>query len=353
MAVPYHAFVIALVGCSLGLWLGIPLASRIGLVDRPGGRKQHRSVTPLVGGAAMFVGAVPGLLSISEPMPHLTRFLLVVTIIMIVGVWDDLVGLRVRYRFLTEFAVALAITLYGGVAVRTLGDLLGFGVVNLHEWASLFTMLCVVGVVNAFNMTDGLDGLAAGLSLVSFVLLTGLAWGAGRMGEAFGLGVLVAVLLPFFGVNSRLFGRSQAATFMGDAGSKFLGFTLAWFTIALSQGENPAFAPVTALWLIALPLIDMFSSIVRRLAWKRPPFGPDLDHLHHLLWRRGWGVNAIVLGMMAISLAFGLVGIILPLLGVPDFLMFFGILGIFGLYCRWGLRRWGGRTGLPAGGVSG
>lgn len=210
----------------------------------------------------------------------------------------------------------------------------------LGGWAVPFTMICIVGVINAVNMSDGSDGQAGGQSLVSLLLLFGLAAHAGRWVEAWWIMISVSVLVPFLFVNAPLAPGRAARVFMGDAGSMFLGVTLAWFAIILSQGPVPAFAPVTALWLVAVPLIDMFSSILRRLLDRRPPFDPDLGHMHHLLGCMGFGKGRVFLIMTGLTALFGLTGIAAWLAGVPDAWMFYGLLAIFAGYCRISIRFW-------------
>ena len=119
---------------------------------------------------------------------------------------------------------------------------------------------------------------------------------------------------------------------MGDAGSMFIGLTIAWLLIDLSQGENRIFAPVTALWLFAVPLIEMSSAILRRLTSGKSPFMPDLYHFHHLLIRLGVGEKTTLLIMILFSLLMAVMGILGELYGIAEWVMFVGFLLIFGIH---------------------
>jgi UDP-GlcNAc:undecaprenyl-phosphate GlcNAc-1-phosphate transferase len=119
---------------------------------------------------------------------------------------------------------------------------------------------------------------------------------------------------------------------MGDAGSMFLGFVLTWLLISLSQGENRVIAPVTALWLFAMPLLDTISLMIRRLLKGRSPFSADREHLHHVLQAAGYSVNQSVLTIHGLALAAALVGVGGLYMKAPDWVMFYGFLGLFALY---------------------
>ncbi|MBF0367835.1 MAG: undecaprenyl/decaprenyl-phosphate alpha-N-acetylglucosaminyl 1-phosphate transferase [Magnetococcales bacterium] len=332
MTLPWQSLMVGFGLTAMALQVGMPLAQKIGWVDRPSKRKRHKTPTPLIGGAAMFFGYVPALLLQEGLWFEREVFLVVAGLALIVGFVDDWETLRARFRFLTEFAIALMITAWGGVAVHTLGDLVGLGEVVLGVWEIPFTMICLVGVINAVNMSDGLDGMAGGQSLVSLLMLFVLAALVGRWQEAWWVGLSVMVLIPFLLLNAPLPGRGAARIFMGDAGSMFLGLTLAWFTVTLSQGSNPAFAPVTALWLVAVPLIDMFSSILRRLLTGRKPFSPDLQHMHNLFLVMGFAKGEVFLIMVGLTSLFGIVGIAADFGGVPHALMFYLLLVLFAAY---------------------
>jgi UDP-GlcNAc:undecaprenyl-phosphate GlcNAc-1-phosphate transferase len=187
-------------------------------------------------------------------------------------------------------------------------------------------------------MSDGLDGLAASLALVTLGALGVLAW----RGDAHrGVGVLLLlalVLLPFLAFNLRRSGR--ALVFMGDAGSMFLGFALAWFLIQFSQGEHRLMAPVTALWIFALPLIDTVAMMARRVMLGRSPFLADREHFHHLLLAAGLSEKQTLALMVLLALAAAGVGLTGEVLAVPEPWMFVGFAALFGLHFWVVMRAW-------------
>ncbi|MBF0424218.1 MAG: undecaprenyl-phosphate alpha-N-acetylglucosaminyl 1-phosphate transferase [Magnetococcales bacterium] len=330
---------LAAVVTGAALLVGVPLARRIGLVDRPDSRKIHIGDKPLIGGAGMFLGLLAAFHFLDLNIPESPHLLLAMSILVLVGVLDDSMNLSVSLRFIVHITVAFFLAWWGGVGVFYLGDLFAFGPVYLGNGMVVFTVICVVGVINAVNMVDGLDGLGGGLGLVSFTLIALLSLNAG-LGDVTLLAMaFIAVLLPFLAFNVRWFGR-PAALFMGNAGSTFLGFSLAWFMVYLTQGDHRVLRPVAAVWLIAVPLIDMFSVLLRRVLQGRPPFAADRKHFHHLLLHLGWSVNRTVLFLTGLALLCGAIGILGDRLGIPEYLMFAAILTIFAGYFWGSTRLW-------------
>ncbi|MEO5371694.1 MAG: hypothetical protein H7833_16625 [Magnetococcus sp. DMHC-1] len=321
------------------LWAGRPLAHRIGLVDHPDARKIHVGNKPLIGGAGMFLGLLTAVFFLNLNLPEMLYLFVAIAILVLVGVVDDYLDLSVALRFGVHITVAMIMAWWGGLDINYLGNLLAFGVIYLGGWSVLFTVICMVGVINAVNMADGLDGLGGALSLVSFVLIATLAGLSGNQEATLLAMAFISVLLPFLAFNVRWRGR-PATLFMGNAGSTFLGFALAWFMVYLTQGTHPSLRPVTAVWLIAVPLIDMFSVMLRRILQKRHPFAPDRKHFHHLLLHLGWSVNRTVLFLAGLSLVFGLLGILGDRLKIPEYVMFVAILATFWGYFRESTRLW-------------
>lgn len=318
-------------------YLLIPAAKNVHLTDKPTERKAHVGEIPLVGGVAMFLGIMFPVFVMDLPPGSVKEIILGMAMLVITGVLDDLRDLRPRSKFFVQILAALVMTAWAGVYLGDIGDLLGTGDIELGNWAIPFTVICVVGVINAINMIDGIDGLAGTQSLITFVLLFLLALQAGAVVEAKILLLFIAAVVGFLGYNLRLPGRSRALAFMGDSGSMILGFGLAWFLVSLSQGENRAYSPVTALWIFAVPLFDMFGIMVRRMLKGQSPFRPDRQHLHHMFQTLGLSVNQSVLILGVVSLAFAIAGISMDMLGVPEWVMFFGYLLLFGIYV-WVLR---------------
>jgi UDP-GlcNAc:undecaprenyl-phosphate GlcNAc-1-phosphate transferase len=237
-------------------------------------------------------------------------------LLILVGVADDLKDLNWRWRIGAQVFAALGMMYIGGVSVHQLSDVMGVQHFALGWLALPVTVFVVVGMINALNMADGVDGLAGGQAVVSLLLFCGFALYAGNYAVAERLLAVAAAVTGFLCWNLRRPGLARAEVFLGDAGSMLLGFIIAWTAVRLSQSHAHPVSPVLGPWTIALPLIDCCSLILRRIRQGRSPFSGDRDHLHHLLLDAGYTPTAIAVGGMLVSLALGLGAAIAVKLGV-------------------------------------
>ena len=307
-----------------------PLASRIGLVDRPGGRKQHDGDIPIIGGIAMFAGYAVATLALGVGHAVVVPLVVALAVLVSAGVADDLHDLSPRSKFALQIVAALLMTSWAGVQVTQLGDLVGLGPVGLHGWSIPFTVVCVLGTVNAINMIDGLDGSAGGTSLVSALWLAYAAASQQLVLQGVLLVVLAGAIAGFLVWNLRMPWRRQAAVFMGDAGSMMLGFALCWFTVDLSQGPARTLSPMACVWILAVPLVDMARVMFVRLVRRSGIFSADREHLHHFLPARGYSVTASAWIMISASAACGAIGVLGWMNGVADWILFYAFAGLLG-----------------------
>ncbi|MDG4597929.1 MAG: MraY family glycosyltransferase [Candidatus Contendobacter sp.] len=321
--------------CVVLIALLIRPARSWGWVDRPAGRKHHPTPVPLVGGVAMCIAYGLGLLALPARPEACQALLIAMVLLTLIGLYDDLRAARPTIRFVFQGGAVLIMALGGGVTLDNLGDLFGLGNVTLPKGvALLFTVFCVVGVINAFNMIDGLDGLAGGLALIAAGWLIVLLRNAplAHAGDHNALLALIMVIAGFLCFNLRHRWRSRASVFMGDAGSTMLGFVLAWFLVHLSQGQEAVMRPMTAVWLLALPLMDTISVMIRRACIGHNPFVADRRHLHHLLLSVGLSDGRATALLLIAALLVGAVGVVAYELGVPEYYQFYAFLALFGLY---------------------
>ncbi len=310
-----------------------PFAFRTGLLDQPAARKSHTRPVPLTGGIAMAVGFTLGVLTLDIALPEYRAFFLGAGVIVFVGVMDDLHELTSPARFAAQIGAALIMIHWGDVRILDFGALrAGGGTAELGFWVVPLTVFSTVGVINALNMIDGLDGLAGSMALVALSGLAYIAFGAGRVGDACILLLLVAVVVSFWLTNAPLRERRRPLAFMGDAGSMFIGFAITWFVIDLSQGADRAMTPVTALWLLLVPLFDTVRLLVMRPLRGRSPFQAGSDHLHHAIGRAGLGQRATVALVSAIALAAACLGLTAPAYGIGERHLFYGFLTLFAIY---------------------
>ncbi|MCP3869642.1 MAG: hypothetical protein GY703_16430 [Gammaproteobacteria bacterium] len=326
----FSSFIVSVLGAQVLR----PVARRIGLVDKPGGRKKHSAQTPLIGGITIFVAVAVQLgwcsMTSSTELDH-SAMIVALSLILVVGVLDDLVHLSVRLRFTMHGLIGLIMVYWGGVLLVDLGYLVSSDLLVLGLFGLPLTLFATLGTINSLNMVDGIDGLAGVLSLVVFSFLALLCYLADSHYFILAIAVLGA-LGGFLVFNFPRKTERQATIFMGDAGSNLLGFTLAWMFIALSQGDNPVIAPVTALWLYAIPLIDTVSVMLRRVWLKRSPFKADRGHMHHLLIDAGFRVRQIVFLMAAIQFVLAAIGVLMLWSDVPQSIGFFAFLSMFAIY---------------------
>ncbi|MCB1965436.1 MAG: undecaprenyl/decaprenyl-phosphate alpha-N-acetylglucosaminyl 1-phosphate transferase [Candidatus Accumulibacter sp.] len=330
----------------LAIRMGMVLADWLGIVDRPGGHKQHEAGTPFVGGFGI-MAVLAGLFLFFDPLLTGLSFsprvglLLGALVLFLTGLADDILHLNFKLRFVIQAMVALSMVTIGQVELVSLGELLPDMRLDLGLLSIPVTVFATVGLINAVNMIDGIDGLSGSVSLVS-LLLTGLvAFIGGQSAYVTLTAALIAGVVGFLYYNLRYPGNNRARVFLGDNGSMVLGFVFAWLFIALSQGaESSAMTPVTALWLFALPLMDTVGVMLRRIWLGKSPFRPDRHHLHHLLVRAGFRVCDIVTFSVAMQLSLGLIGVAGMLMDVPDYLMFWLFLMMFAAYALVIMRPW-------------
>ncbi len=318
-----------------------PVAERLDFIDRPGGRKIHDEQVPVVGGLAMWVGFFVG----SAVLPAEVRPPLVATglgfMFVSLGLLDDRFSLSAVFRLAVQGLGAIAMVGLGGLAVHFVGASFGSETVIFDGWAA--TVLCVLlvaGAMNAMNMVDGIDGLAGSLATIAFWAVAMTALMSGNA-EVLAISVMAAaVSMAFLVFNLPLGFNRPIRTFMGDAGSLFLGFLLSWSLIALSQNPQTIVSPVTLLWFIAMPIFDMGSTAIARVARGYSPFFADTTHFHHALLRRGLPVpGALAVLVMVAVFWVGVGWSIDRLLHWPDYfsLIAFVVAGVIShALIRWG-----------------
>lgn len=311
------------------LFLLVQIASRVGLVDYPGGHKKHTKPTAVVGGVAIYLGFFLSVIFLNISLLDVSPMLVACLLLAMIGLLDDLFQFSSSTRFAAQIIACLVMIYWGGVQLFTLGDLLGNGSIVLGVLAIPLTIFSTVGVINAFNMIDGMDGLSSSLMLVAFASLFWIAIGAGRSDQAELLVIVEMGVFAFFLFNARLGLRVKAAVFLGDSGSMFLGFLLAWFLIKFTQTSDAIMAPVTALWIIAIPLSDTVGVMLRRIIGGCSPFAADRTHIHHLLQHAGFGVNQSLICLVLVALIMAGIGVFGDLNGIDSPILFSGFMLFF------------------------
>ncbi|HJP03765.1 MAG: hypothetical protein CL799_04305 [Chromatiales bacterium] len=323
-----------------------PLAIAVGLVDVPTSRKSHSGNIPLIGGMAIFVGSLVALATqsslvqtevvISAPLP---AFFAAAFVLILVGAWDDYADLPPAARIVAQIIACLIMIFGGDTVLIDLGQLNIDGSIFSLGWLAVpFTVFACLGVINAMNMCDGVDGLSGSLALIALLGL-GIAntlWGSA--GDQHLIVVFAACVISFLMFNLRTLWRSKAWVFLGDAGSMLLGLTLSWLAISLSQGEERVISPAAALWFLMLPVYDAVSMMVRRLVKRRSPFRADREHLHHIFLMAGFSVGESVTLMSGIAVTGVVIGLGGVYLEIADGLLA-ALFLVGGTLYHWAIRR--------------
>jgi len=301
----------------------------VNLIDRPCNRKIHDGDVPNIGGVSIFLGLISALMWTSLISDNLA-LISAMGIIIIIGIADDYRGLSTTIRIFSQIIAVLIISL-DGYLIENLGYILYFFEFKLGLLALFFTIFGVIGIINAVNMSDGIDGLASINSLIILGFISFFALKAGNY-NILNFSIIIMVnLVGFLLFNLGFFGKANKI-FLGDAGSTFLGFVISVFLIGLTQSSAEHLPPITALWLVAFPVIETLSIILMRIKKGISPFQAGRDHLHHILLDRNFSKYKTLSIILALSLILNIMGIVLSNLNTPHALMFMLFVLAFTLY---------------------
>ncbi|MBW1723229.1 MAG: undecaprenyl/decaprenyl-phosphate alpha-N-acetylglucosaminyl 1-phosphate transferase [Deltaproteobacteria bacterium] len=257
------------------------LALRIRFLDIPDERKVHTIPTPRCGGLPMALGAMIPVFLHPEGNEMIRAILIGTGIVVFLGLIDDLKNTGYQVKLGGQTAAAFVIIFFGGLKINSLGMLLPEGAV-LPDWLSVpLTLLVIVGVTNAVNLSDGLDGLAAGISMMGFALIGYLAYKSEYISIALLAFSMVGAIFGFMPYNTH-----PASVFMGDSGSQLLGFLAVTLSIGLTQQGGPL-SPLIPVLILGFPVLDTLAVILERITQGRSPFLADKNHFHHKLLRLG------------------------------------------------------------------
>ena len=310
------------------------------ILDHPDARRVHKQPLPRGGGVAVVVaflvvggglalagGRLPGV-DISKPLPdaNIAGLFLGALVATIIGALDDRYDLRARWQFLGQLLLA-GIAVWAGIIVPYIGNPLGPGNIQLPQVVGIaFTVVWIVGMINSLNFIDGLDGLSSGIALIAALTLgvLSLTQQVNQPMVAVFCFVLAGGLLGFLRWNFH-----PAVIFQGTAGVMFLGYTLGVLSILGSAKV------IVALLVLAVPIIDTFWVIVRRVSQGRSPFSPDRGHIHHLLLDLGLSHRSTVLLIYVVCATLGLMSLFVSsTTGVIAFVGALVVLGVVAFVLR-------------------
>lgn len=273
------------------------ISHKLGAVDVPNHRKVHKTPVARGGGAAIFLGFFIAFLFLNRFSPEIIGFLVASFIIVILGIFDDILGLAALPKFLVQ-SLAAMIVIYFGVRIDMTALLRGHLPGSLAFLSVPLTYFWIIGITNAINLIDGLDGLAAGVSTISAFTISVVAFTNGQ------ITVAVLALIIGFAALGFLPHNFRSKIFMGDTGSMFLGFSLATLAIVGSTKLAAAFSFFVPIMILAIPIFDTIFAIIRRIVTKRPLFEGDRKHLHHRLLDLGFSSLQTVIFIYILSAFF-------------------------------------------------
>jgi UDP-GlcNAc:undecaprenyl-phosphate/decaprenyl-phosphate GlcNAc-1-phosphate transferase len=292
------------------------LCERFRLLDVPAdGRRVHTVAIPRLGGVAIYLSlmlALSSLFFVSNLVtqslayysPMFFKVLIPSSLVMLLGVYDDLRGAGAIVKFIGLGVIASLFFAMGGRIEALAVPFVG--IVHLAPALSFFvTVFWLVAISNAFNLIDGVDGLATGAALFSSVVILVVALAGGHS-------VMIVVAIVICGALAGFlrYNFNPASIFLGDSGALFVGFLLASLSLLGAQKATTAIAVITPVLAFGLPVVDTTVTMARRLIGGRPIFEGDGEHIHHMLLARGWSQRRVVLILYAVCATFGLVAAI-------------------------------------------
>ena len=256
------------------------------LVDIPDrSRKFHKRATPLTGGIGILLAVIISteiyldMNNLKGYMPEFSQKLYIASIpLLILFLIDDFKTLRPLYRLIIQVTLSLYVIFSTDIYLSNLGNLFGFGEIQLGILSIPFTIFCVVGIMNAFNMIDGINGLCAGSAMMALLFI---GFYSGLMYDSV-LIIIIGSIIGFLIFNLRFFGKKRGV-FLGDSGSNLIGFWVAWCAIYSSQNSIYQVETITMLWFVSIPLLDCIGLIFSRLVRGISIASPGRDHIHHKL----------------------------------------------------------------------
>jgi UDP-GlcNAc:undecaprenyl-phosphate GlcNAc-1-phosphate transferase len=325
-----------------------PLATKVGLVDVPTERKQHQHAVPLIGGLAIFIAFLAGALLwgaadtsavVIKGQSALGVLMGCSAFLVVTGMLDDRFHLGVFMRIASEILVALAIIELLDLRLNGLGDLVGTGEIGMPPTVSyIFTVVAMFGLMNAFNMLDGIDGLLASLVITTiggFHLFIAIKPGL--------ISLFILASLSAFLISNLKLSPIVPKSFLGDAGSKLLGFVVVCLLLGAASGQvggPKLIKPATALFLVAVPLFDMVFTTLRRVIRKGSPFAADRSHIHHLFLDLGFSHRRALVIIVTLNLAATSLGLLLHRLNAPEYYQLGIFIGMFATYCLLASQAW-------------
>lgn len=285
-------------------------AQKVGAIDVPkDNRRMHKEPIPRLGGLGIFMAFLCSVLIFGRLDMQMLCVLFGALLIVVLGIFDDIMALGAKLKFVVQIVAAAIPVCIGGLRIDMFTNLNPFSdspYFHLGMLAIPVTIIWIVGITNAVNLIDGLDGLAVGVSSIAAITMLAVALLTGEMGIAITMGALAGACVGFMPYN-----LNPAKIFMGDTGSTFLGYMLATASIMGLFKFYAVISFAVPFLILGLPIFDTANAIIRRVAAGRSPMSPDRGHVHHKLIDMGFNQKQAVAILYAISGTLGLTAVVL------------------------------------------
>ena len=279
-------------------------AEHVGAMDIPNARKVHDHPIPRMGGLAMFGAFLLGYMLFARSSLQMLSILIGGFIIVLMGIFDDINPLSARYKFILQIIAAGVVVFYGNIVLSKV-TLFGLTIIFPNIVSKIITILFIVGITNAINLIDGLDGLASGVSSIYFMTITIVAFILNKMQ---GLDTMLSLIMLGSTLGFLIHNFHPAKIFMGDTGSLFLGFTISVIALLGFKGTTLT-SLIVPICILAIPIFDTALAIFRRILKGKGIMAPDKEHFHHQLLKMKFSVPVTVLIIYGINILFSSVSV--------------------------------------------
>ena len=304
------------------------VAFHIGALDYPNQRRLNKVAMPTIGGVAVFLSFLLGVMLYLKPSSEMNAILISSFIILLTGFIDDIKPIPAKYQFIGQLLAVFALVFYGHMTI----DVLTIPNITINlttPWNQIVTILFMLGIINAIDLSDGMDGLSSGISIIYFITIIIIANIIGTLGN---IDTSIAILMIGSLLGFLVYNFPPAKLYIGDSGSNFMGLMVA--TTAIYGYKLATFTSlIIPLAILATPIIDVLFSILRRSLKKENPFTtPDKEHLHHQLLKLKFSTKTSLMIIYFINLCFSAVSILYVLNHVKAALVLYTLLMILFLF---------------------
>ena len=303
------------------------IAIHINAIDIPNERKIHKKPVARLGGLAIFLSFMLGYMLYARESTIMLSVLMGIFLIVICGIVDDINPVKARYKFIVQLVAASTVVLYGKLTLNEL-SIFGAYIYFPAPWNSIITIIFISAIMNAINLIDGIDGLAAGISTIYFLTIFIIAFILNQMG---GLDIILSLIMAGATLGFLIHNFPPASIFMGDTGSLFLGYIISIIAL-LGFKAATLTSIIIPICILAIPIFDTLAAIIRRILKGENIGKPDKEHLHHQLLKMKFSPRTSILIIYFITILFSALSIYIAIGNQKQAVIIYVIIAIFLLF---------------------